>query len=119
MISWCSVDIDLQPVIEAGIERCPICGPRPVRLRMQTTLSVGLGEVIVTRNGAPVWCGDSPHVTVSDIERLAQSDTIVEKPDFDVHSDWRIRFYAPLSDRTYQRQGKRQWLLISEGKGFS
>lgn len=66
--------------------------------------------VNVTRDGEQVWSGDDEHVLVRRFERKAAQD-----PDH----DWRIEYYGPLSDATYQRQGPKEWVLIKKGMGFA
>lgn len=37
----------------------------------------------------------------------------------DQDHDWRIHLVAPLSERHYQRQGEKMWVLYEKGQGFA
>lgn len=85
---------------------------------MDAHLGVGFGDVTVTRDDEHVWSemeevGGTDHFTdktAAYAEGLAATD-----PDH----DWRIRFYAPLSERLYQRHGPDEWVLVETGMGFA
>jgi len=87
-----------------------VCAPKPrPLLPMTAPLAVGFGFVTVSRNGETVWQGDDEHVWIRRFENRA-----VKNP-----GDWRVHFYGPLSESTYQRQGPKEWVLIETGKGFA
>ena len=84
----------------------------PSVLDMERRLTVGCGEVNVTRDGIVIWHSMKyeEEKTVADIEAKAVDDP---------QHDWRIRFHAPLSDAVYQRQWKGKWYLVEVGDGFA
>lgn len=98
------------PALEYSSQGCHCCPRKPVVLPISTPLAVGFGMVEVTRDGELVWSGDDARVWLRRFERRAAVD-----PDH----DWRVQFYAPLSDNTYQRQGEREWVLVEKGQGFA
>ena len=98
------------PPLDRPSQGCLFCPPKPVVLPISTPLAVGFGVVCVTRDGETVWAGDDPGVWLWRFEHRAADD-----PDH----DWRVRFHAPLSDNTYQRQGEREWVLVEKGIGFA
>jgi hypothetical protein len=87
-------------------------------------IAVGFGNAGITKNGKHVWSEDElprdgaglPHedspepLTMADAERLAAEDP---------EADWRVYFFAPLYEATYQRQGPGRWVLIESGEGFA
>lgn len=101
------------PVAESEV--CPVCkcGAHGV-LHLERILAVGFGDVSVTRNGERVYSEsaqpESEYWTGEDAERIAKKD-----PD----TDWRIEFFAPLYNATYQRQGEAHWVLVEKGRGFA
>ena len=90
---------------------CLNCGYRPATLSLRARLAVGFGSVIVKCDDAIVWADDDEHVRLARFERMARA-----LPDT---ADWRVRFHGPLSDVTYQRQGRNNWVLIKTGLGFA
>jgi hypothetical protein len=90
---------------------CLTCGFKASKLRLSSILGVGCGIVVVTCDDATVWADDSETERLRRFEHMARC-----LPDT---ADWRVRFHGPLSDVTYQRQGKNNWVLVKTGKGFA
>ena len=65
----------------------------------------------MTRDDDTIWQGDSGTETIGRIEE----DQAAADPDH----DWRVHFHAPLSERTYQRHGPEEWVLVETGPGFA
>ena len=102
------------PPIEAHYGGCLNCGPRPAQFPSDGVISVGFGYAGLLKDGKPVWseldATDNKMMTGADAENLAAQD-----PDH----DWRIVLHGPLSGRTYQRHGLRQWVLVEKNEGFA
>ena len=103
------------PGIEGGPGGCAHCGTQHAILPMDSIIAVGFGSAGVTKDGKCVWDEqDAPtetdYWTVAKAEEVAAAD-----PDH----DWRIYIVAPLSERHYQRQGEKHWVLYEKGMGFA
>jgi hypothetical protein len=98
------------PAIPGRIRGCLNAGCAETLLSMDACLAVGFGMVSVKCDKRMIWCGDDETRTVAEFEAMAAAD-----PDH----DWRIQFYAPLSDTTYQRQDTEKWVLVQQGQGFA
>jgi len=103
------------PPIVGRMQGCLHAGLAVERIALRAVLAVGFGSVTLTRDEAIVWSGDEAFVdgrpkTVAWAERQAREDP---------KHDWRLRFHAPLSDRTYQRHDRNAWVLIAQGEGFA
>ena len=102
--------------IEGGHGGCMHCGYQHEVLPMDALIGVGFGSAGVTKNGKHIFDeqeadGDYDACwTVQKAEDLAAAD-----PDH----DWRIYLVAPLSERHYQRQGDKHWVLYEKGEGFA
>lgn len=84
---------------------------------MDEEIAVGFGYALLTKNNERVYLYDemtAPDynncMTVAQAEEIAAADS---------KHDWRIHLIAPLSERHYQRQGKRNWILYETGAGFA
>lgn len=99
----------LKPIQGRG-QGCLHAGIAPSDLPMKAICAVGFGSVEVTRDRKTFWQGDDMDVTLQRFEREAAKDP---------HHDWRIKFDAPLTTKTYQRQGKKKWVLVKQGMGFA
>lgn len=105
----------LQP-IEGGYGGCLHCGYQHEILPMEAVIAVGFGAAYLTRDNDCIYDEqDVPkrradYMTVEEAEKLAAAD-----PDH----DWRISLVAPLSERHYQRQGDKHWVLYEKGQGFA
>jgi hypothetical protein len=100
-----------KPVENPGLRSgCLSCGPQPITLPLNACMAVGFGGVTVRREKEIVWSGDDENRTVMRYENMARKD-----PDH----DWRIEFFGPLSNTTYQRHEKNKWVLIEKGLGFA
>ena len=103
-----------EPAIEGTSGGCLNCGPRPNLFGENNIIAVGFGYAGLHRDGVPVYnedgACDADFMTGADAEALAAGD-----PDH----DWRIVLEGPLSGRTYQRHGPKEWVLISQNMGFA
>lgn len=105
---------------------CLNCAPKPDVLKLTTRLAVGFGIVIVTKDENVFWRGDSMHVSVGMIERMAYSFDMGDHHQKkgctaprEQKYDWRIKFDAPLAMNVYQRQGREKWVCVETGPGFA
>jgi hypothetical protein len=103
------------PGIKGGHGGCLHCGYQHEILPMDAVIGVGFGCAALTKDGDTVW--QEPNnaawehlMTVEQAEALAAKD-----PDH----DWRIHKVAPLSERHWQRQGEKHWVLYEKGEGFA
>ena len=97
-----------------GCFTCDAAGILPITFPPDGLIAVGFGSADVTKDGRCVLNGEDPdltdYITGADAEKLAAAD-----PDH----DWRIDLQAPLSGRTYQRQGEGNWVLVDQNEGFA
>jgi hypothetical protein len=106
--------------IEGGFGGCLNCGYQHDILPMEAVIAVGFGSASLTKGDETVYdeqdvpqdtdFGDEAFMSVAKAEALAAAD-----PDH----DWRIHLVAPLSERHYQRQGDKHWVLYEKGQGFA
>lgn len=100
--------------IEGGMGGCMCCGYQHSIFPMEAVIAVGFGCAQVTKDGAPVYdetdADDMNFMTGEGAEALAAADP---------KHDWRIHMVAPLSERHYQRQGEKHWVLYERGQGFA
>lgn len=99
-----------KPIEKPGFKGCLCCGSRAPHIGSDAVLAVGFGGVTVTKDGEPVWDGDDPEQTLEQFEQMAKVD-----PDH----DWRVKYFAPLYESTYQRHDENKWVLIEKGQGFA
>lgn len=81
---------------------------------MQAVLCVGFGDCQVTRDGKVIYTEqqirDENYPTAQTYEDMAKDD-----PDH----DWKIWFYGPMHEETYQRHGPGMWVIVDSGPGFA
>lgn len=122
---------------------CLSCSPVPDNAhlcRLDRMLTVGFGDVTILKDETCVYSEqawaheqgyrDPASMTDEELEAalatsgedlieyltLAHFEAVAaEDPDH----DWRVRFYAPLHEEEYQRQGPEAWVLIRSGEGFA
>lgn len=102
------------PAIEGGNGGCLHCGYQHEILPMDAVIAVGFGSAELEKDGDIVWMESGQEfedcMTVEQAEEMAAADP---------NHDWRIHLIAPLSERHYQRQGERHWVLYEKGNGFA
>ncbi|WP_435549645.1 hypothetical protein [Desulfobacterium sp. N47] len=101
--------------IEAKNEICPFCDGKHTTLPIEEIIAVGFGNALLTKNNECIYSemearSCSEYMTVAQAEELAATDP---------KHDWRIHLLAPFSERHYQRQGQRHWVLYEKGEGFA
>jgi len=100
-----------KPIEKPGLRSgCLCCGVKSQIINGDAMLAVGFGGVTVTRDHAPLWCGDDIDKTLQEFEDMA-----TKYPDH----DYRVQYSGPLSGSTYQRHSDNQWVLIEEDRGFA
>lgn len=103
----------LETPIKGGNGGCYCCYIDDT-LDMKIGIAVGCGYAALTKNSEEIFVDseglDDKTLTVEEAELLAKED-----PD----NDWRIHLVAPLSERHYQRQGDKLWVLYKKGEGFA
>jgi hypothetical protein len=93
-----------------GFRHCGKCSPRYNLMPLSESLSIGFGEVTVTKDDEVIWSGDDSKVLLRKFEHLAKKD-----PDH----DYRVNICGPMYECEYQRHGDVEWALISRGEGFA
>ncbi len=91
---------------------CANCSTAGQVLDLKRILSVGFGDVSVTRDGYCIYSEQE-----CDIYPIAQ----FYEDEAAKHSslDWRIHFFGPMHEEVYQRQGSGYWVMIKSGPGFA
>ena len=108
--------------------------------QLDRLLAVGFGDVTVTKDEETLYseCTFMQAHEPSDPggmdddafgeELMDSGENMVDYPTLatyeeqaasDPDHDWRVRFYGPLHEETYQRQGPEAWVLIHSGMGFA
>lgn len=111
----CELPAWWRPPIKGAACGCLNCGPKPDVLPLDAHIAVGFGDASLWRDGKRVM-GEEPQMEFDETPTVAQAEEIAAA---DPDHDWRIRYKAPLSDNTYQRQGTGNWVLIEKGMGFA
>ena len=90
----------------------PIEDGRHSYLSGDAPIAVGFGEAYLEKSGEIIFreARDCDEFTVAMAEDLA-----ARQPEL----DWRIHLIAPLSERHYQRQGDKCWVLYLKADGFA
>lgn len=101
--------------IKGGHGGCLNCGYVYDVAPMDMIIAVGFGFAAVTKNGKTVYDENR----IGDEEGYWTVQKAEEEAAQDPNNDWRIIMDAPLSGRTYQRQGDMQWVLIEKNMGFA
>ena len=109
-MSWTKLE-----AIESTVIGCATCGAKPKLFPPKSIIAVGFGSATLTKDDELVWDeqqGDAvnKYMTGAEAEEIAAKD-----PDH----DWQIQLFAPLSERTYQRHGLGEWVLVRQGVGFA
>lgn len=100
-----------EPPVKVTHIGCATCGPRPALFGLDDVISVGFGFAALLRDSEVVYSeSEGDPMTGAQAEEMAAADP---------NHDWRILLDGPLSSYTYQRHGKRKWVLIENGKGFA
>ena len=104
------------PGIAGGPGACQCCGFQHAILPLDAVIGVGFGSAGVTKDGLSVWDEQEARGDFDACWTVQKAeDTAAADPDH----DWRIYLVAPLSERHYQRQGDKHWVLIEKGPGFA
>lgn len=93
---------------------CLTCSTVQQLARMDMKITVGFGSAYVTKNGKIYYDGSTldwhEAKQLSAIERIAR-----RVPD----ADWRLVMHGPLHGETYQRQGRKRWVMVESNQGFA
>lgn len=97
------------------------CGTSKVKMPMNYKLFMGFGGDTIYKDGKVFY---QPEMwrdgTVGDAMKKNKSLMWVElQARKSPNSDWRLKQDNPLYDKTYQRQGKNNWVLVKKGNGFA
>ena len=99
---------------------CLTCSTASRDLKMDRSLSVGFGDVVVTKNGNQVYsemefrhANNDPNFDKYPTAQYVE-DMAVKEPD----EDWRVIFHGPMHGESYQRQDGK-WVLIDSNPGFA
>ena len=106
--------IRLEP-IKGGRGGCPCCGYQHDILPEESIIGVGFGDASLTKNGEVIF-QEVNRMNFKDIMTCKQAEELAIK---DPDNDWRIHLVAQLSERHYQRQGEKHWVLYEKGMGFA
>jgi hypothetical protein len=104
------------PGIDGGHGGCLNCGYQHAVLPMEKIIAVGFGNAGITKDGECVWDEQEANGDFDACLTAAQAEDMAAK---DPYHDWRIYLVAPLSERHYQRQGDKHWVLYEKGNGFA
>lgn len=105
--------------IKGGTCGCLCCGYQHDIIPMDSIIAVGFGAATVTRNGKVIYDGESKREKAKDWDDVWTAQTAEDEAAKDPDADWRIHLVAPLSERNYQRQGEKHWVLYKKGIGFA
>lgn len=105
-----------KPIL-GGSSGCLHCGIQHDILPMESIIGVGFGHASLTKNNATIY--EEPYGDVIKFEEIMTVKQAEEIANKDPENDWRIHLIAPLSERHYQRQGEKHWVLYEKGLGFA
>ena len=101
--------------IKGGNGGCRHCGYQHDVLPSEGVIAVGFGCAELTKNDKTIYSEDN-NLEYEQMMTFAQAEELAAK---DPDNDWRIHLIAPLSERHYQRQGEKHWVLYEKGEGFA
>lgn len=104
------------PAIEGGPGGCLHCGYKHPILPMDAVIAVGFGSASLTKGDECIYDEQDVGHTYKDYLTVEQAEEMAAR---DPDHDWRIHLFAPLSERHYQRQGEKHWVLYEKGEGFA
>lgn len=93
---------------------CLDCPPTEQLLALDTVLYNGFGGYKVTRDGETFYQGGSDEKWEK-YKKLAY----IEKQAILLGGKWKIILYTPLRGATWERKGKKKWVLIETNRGFA
>lgn len=103
----------LLPALEhAPRSGCLNCRSKPLRVKMNVRLHAGFGVTALVRDGD--WV--ESHYDYEACPTFMHFENVARK---DPGHDWRVRVDGPLSDVTYQRHGRNEWVAVEKGMGFA
>lgn len=114
-----------------GCLTCEANGAIPITFPADGLIAVGFGYAGVTRDGREVLREPDCPILYDDDGEMLPEDQQPPEPEYptgedaeklaaaDPDHDWRIHIHAAMSDRTYQRQGPNNWVLVEQGEGFA
>lgn len=88
-------------------------------LLMDAIICVGFGDARVTRDRKIVWSEDTAEEDSDGNKIYWEGKDAEAAAAKDPNHDWRVNYYAPLYEATYQRQGVGHWVLVEKGEGFA
>jgi hypothetical protein len=103
--------------MQGGHGGCLHCGYQYDIAPMDMIIAVGFGCAQVTKNGRIVY--DENRECKDNWDNAWTTQRAEEEALKDPDNDWQINMQAPLSGRTYQRQGDGIWALIDKNIGFA
>ena len=77
-------------------------------------IGVGFGSASLTRNDEVIF--EEENQEYSELMSYEEAEIMASK---EPEEDWKIHLIAPLSERHYQRQGERYWVLYKKSEGFA
>lgn len=107
------------PAIEGGPGGCLHCGYQHEILPMTAVIAVGFGSATLTKGDELIYDESGFGQEHEDAEGFVTAAKAEELAAADPDHDWRIGLIAPLSERHYQRQGEKHWVLYEKGEGFA
>lgn len=102
----------LPPLEHAPHSGCLNCGAKPIHAKMNARLHAGFGVTTLLRDGEYV----ESHYDYETCPTFIHFENVARK---DPGHDWRVRVDGPLSDVTYQRHGRNEWVAVEKGLGFA
>lgn len=105
--------------IEGGHGGCLHCGYQHEVLPMDSIIGVGFGSATLVKGDRLIYDENGYGQEHEDAEGWMTFAKAEELAAADPDHDWRISLVAPLSERHYQRQGDKHWVLYEKGEGFA
>lgn len=102
----------LAPLEHAPRSGCLNCGSKPIRVKMNARMHAGFGVTALVRDGE--WV--ESHYDYETCPTFMHFENVARK---DADRVWCVVVDGPLSDVTYQRHGRNEWVAVKKGMGFA
>lgn len=105
------------PAVKGGSAGCLNCGYAQPMLPKTWGMDNCWHHATISMNrgkARQLCAGKAGRFHVCPIMRLAEAQVLAHG----ARHDWRVNLVTAMHDETYQRQGRRKWVLVKRGMGY-